>query len=843
MRTVSLQPHPHPDLSDELVVFQQYGLDLTVNPDSAPTTLVHVWDAKSGKRAERRLAMSPREAHAAGHTVVPQYPPTTVTVDLDAPESPVDGVPPEWREAWRAADVLGLTVVVAESGTVRHGVRSHTAVVVAHTAEHAVGYLRLLEVFTGKRGLARVGACNRTLLSWRDKPQHSETYAMGGVLGEGGAPERRTVAELRVISATPSYVPAAQVAALLAVNGVRERVAGPVPLPDGDGTVEEMAAVLARPRQGGRPCLLDVAQATGAGYNSKDPDSRHQGEMAVITALVRAGYGVGAIQDFLTVHAIGDRMRKEHLEDGRIVLRRPSEQRNHVKRAVRAAAQLVASTGGMRTGLVATGDVAETLTAAWAIPMSHDQRVAFAVLATVAARHGRLDVQLGQLDLELLVGFDGADAMDALRSHPCVDVAVPGSFLGSPTTWRITAPRVVSVDAPVHAPSWEAVAEAAGSPVVAGGGVGNRYHPHTALVLATIRDIALKRGEIAEAIGSTPERVGRVLERLAEADLTKRQPGARHRLVMPLWVGAMATGTAEHGDRKRATVADRREKRRDVLEGLREAHQQRSVALAGDPGVADAWVFDDLVMIEADDPRAPLVAAYIGDPDDDGSGPVHPGVAALVEHAIDAAGGQLDMAAHWMRTASQAVEAWVVARAGNDVTVASSITVALQVLARLLAVGVIDDAALAAVAVAGGRRTHRIDWPAKLQPRAVIEVRPRLDEPVSEVAAEYGADNGGTPEAQSTCPPVAPRLTVVPAVVEPAAFGDDAPVAIGNLPAWWVTITGDSALAGRVTQQVEFWTGKGAAPDVVRSAVIAAASAGTAILHCTAPTQVQEMAA
>lgn len=805
MLSTSVQPRSHPNLSAELAAFQHFGLDLTVNPEGAATTLVHVCDPRTGKRSERWLAMSPREAHAAGHTVVPQYPNTTVTIDLDAPESPVDGVPPEWREAWRAANVLGLTVLVAESGTVRHGVHSRTGVVVAHSPEHALGYLRLLEAFTGKRGLARIGACNRTLGSWRDKPQHSQEYEMGGVLGDGGAPRQRTVEELRLIAATPSYVPAAQVAAILAVNGVRELVAGPVPVPDGDGTIEEMCAVLARPRPNGRPCLLDVADTTGVGYSPSDPTSRHQGEMAVITALVRAGYGVGAIQDFLTSYAIGDRMREEHLENGRIVLRKVVDQRQHVNRAVLTAAQLVARTGGMQLAFAGTTAVTETLTAAWAVPVSFDQRVVFAVLATIAARLGRCDVQLGQLDLELLAGIDGSDAMDALRTHPCVDVAVPGSILGEPTTWRITAPRLAPVDAPLHAPGWEAVAEAAGSPVVAGGGVGDRYHAHTALVLATIKDIALRRGEIAVAIASSPERVGRTLARVAEATITESQPGARHRVAVPLWVGAMATGTAEHGDRKRGVVAARRSKRREVLTGLRATFQLRAVAFAGDPGIADAVTFDDLVMIEADDPRAPLVAAYLGDPLDDGSGRVHPGLAALVDYAIEAAGGDLDVAAQWMTVAYEVVQAWVLARGDDDVTAASSINVALQALARLRAFGAIDDAALAAVTNAGERGAHRIEWPADPAPLGIAEV----------------------PAAASL------KLCIVPAGV--AVFGDAAPVAVAELPAWWVAVTGEEGLGGRVASQIAFWTSRGTAAETIRAAVIVSAQAGSAILDIFSP--------
>lgn len=694
-----------------LADLQRFGLELTRNLDSVSSTLVHEWDAGASRRTERWVRESPREAHAKGRTVAPEYPPTTVTVDLDAPDSPVEGAPPRWAAAERAARVLGLTVVAAPSGSEAHGVRSMTGVVVSPSLEHAQGYVLLLETFAGVRGLARAGGRNRTLGGWRDKPHHSRVYDLGGVLVPGGAWERRTTDELREIVARPSYVPSGQVDALLRVNGAGRAVAGPVPIPEGDGTIDEMRDALTRFRtRDGRP-LLEVADSNGEGYDTQDPTSRHQGEGAVITALVRRGYGAQAIQAFLDTHEIGGRMRHERLAGGRVVHRSPAAQAKHVRRAVRNAAALVAATGGARRSAQIDADTGCVLSQAWAAPCTHEARVTFAVLALVAERAGRTQVELAQLDLELLTGMDGWDALQALRSHPCVDEVMPGDRDGTPTMWQIRAPRVTPAPSPVHAPGWDAVAEAAGSAVVAGGGVGRTHRAHTALVLATIRDLALKPREIATAIDSTPERVGRVLQRLAAAELTERRAGARHRLVVPLWLGAMATGTADHTERKASVVAARRERRQEQLQGLRDATAHRGVVLAGDPGPA-AVVVAELPVIDAGDPRAALAAAYVGDPGMDGGGPVHPGLLALVDHTLAATGGDADLGIAWMVTAGEMVRTWAEAGADGVVPTSKAISVALQAVARLAEGYALDDADRASVTAAGASGTARIDWPA-----------------------------------------------------------------------------------------------------------------------------------
>ena len=701
MLKTTLPPEPHAELAPELVAWQQLGLDLTSDPDGAPSTLVHVWDRPAGRRAERRVKLPPRAAHAAGYTVAPLYPATTVTVDLDAPEERADGAPAVWAAAWRAANLLGLTVLAAPSGTERNGFAAQTGVVVAHTAEHAAGFVRALAVWTGVNGIGRVGVCNRTLLGWRDKPSHSQVYSTGGVLVEGGRWEPRTAEEARVIAARPSHVPAAQVDALLAVNGVHAGTDAPVVVPDGDGTIGEMRELLDRHRPGGRPTLLATAMTDGAGYNADEPASRHQGEAAVIARLVRAGYGTTAIQEFLAAHPIGARMREAGTAHG---------QHAHVRRQVERAAKLIARTGEVKATAPRNAlgvNVRDALASAWAVPVGHEARVAFAVLASTVAREGRLTVSLGQLDLELLTGMDGCDAMEALRAHPCVDY-VTGSRVGVPTEWTVTSPQTVATAAPLHAPGWEAVASTAGSPVVAGGGVGRRHRAHTALVLASIRDVALKPAEIATAIESSPDRVGRALNRLAGAGLTAKQPGARHRVVVPLWIGAMATGTAEHGIRKAAAVADRRAKRHEELAAQRAAFARRSDARTAGPSAA--VVLDDTVAVDLDDPRWPVITAYVGDASIGGA--VHRGLLAVVDYVLERAGGDVDVAVARMSAAADPVSAWVAARGEEDLPVAAVGVITMRMVDRIAERGQIDDADLNAVMAAGAAGAGlRIDWP------------------------------------------------------------------------------------------------------------------------------------
>ncbi|WP_273652976.1 hypothetical protein [Cellulomonas fimi] len=660
------------------------GAGLLVRP-TAPCR-IHTWDPENGK-ATPASDLSAEEAMRLPAAVVAEHRSSIAMLDLDPPSQPLepDAVPEDRRVAAWAATLMGVVVVVTGSGSSAYGVDALNGVAMTPTRRYSQAYVDLIAAKLGHRKVARLGGWGRTLVSAGYKPWHPAGLTkVRGILDHGGRFVPMDAQAVEALIGRTQPVSTGRLAALLTEHGVRadEREARLLL------HFEVDEAPTRSPREWFESLSAahqDLVCTTGEGWDPSDRGSRHQGEMSVIDALVARDATVGDVYCFLDAFRIGDRMKNERRQGGRVVTRRSAGgRRRHVRRAVKRARAWLESGGGDRRARLGRTGLA-TIEAAWVVAVPPEQRVALAVLAATCVRLDRAMVGLSQMQLELLTAMDGGAVMAALRAHPCVREVQTGSKMRGATVWEIVAPTD-ELARTGGMPTWRGVADVAGSDLAAAGILAGRERATAILIVAMMYDgREVGRAQVADATWKTVKQADNALAVLVEAGVADRQDG-RYRLVTELWILAIELGVHGKVELKRA-VRGLRSARSDERWAEAEARYEASrdeydLETAGEPA---AVLWEDETLAD-DDPLREVVAVWdlCADlPDGVDEGAVGQGAIRLAQLARDVARDDLAFACDLVELAGDVASVWASAHAtgtGFAPSAAMLVAVAEQVI-------------------------------------------------------------------------------------------------------------------------------------------------------------------